>query len=339
MIEALSATWYSRTPLGLALAPLGWLYAGLMRCRALAYRVGLLRSLDVGVPVVVVGNIAVGGTGKTPLVAWIARHLAGEGLRPGIVCRGYAGAADRWPQQVRGDSDPLMVGDEAVLLARRGACPVAAGPDRVAAAQALREHAGCDVIISDDGLQHLRLARAVEVAVVDGERRHGNGRCLPAGPLREPISRLARVDLVVANGAALQGEFAMHLAPSPALAVDGSGRQQGLDAFRGMQVHAVAGIGNPERFFRMLEGHGMRVLRHPFPDHHAYRASDLAGLTAAPVLMTEKDAVKCASLAEEHHWYVPVRAELHPAFASRLMRALRAAGCATPALGEASVNA
>jgi tetraacyldisaccharide 4'-kinase len=319
----LHSLWYGRTLTGAMIAPLGWFFATGVRLRRLLYRVGVLRGQRVGAPVIVVGNIVAGGTGKTPLVTWIARFLAKEGYRPGIVCRGYGGRATRWPQQVRPDADPFMVGDEAVLLARRGGCPVAAGPDRIAASRALVEHAGCDVVVSDDGLQHLRLARDVEIAVVDGERRHGNGRCLPAGPLREPVSRLRSVDLVVSNGAALQGEFAMRLAPWHALAADGSDRKMPLEGFRGRRVHGLAGIGNPERFFRMLEGHGMTVVRHSFPDHHPFASPDLELGDDAPVIMTEKDAVKCARFAGAQVWYVPVRAELHPAFAARLLRLLR----------------
>ena len=199
------AFWYEPHPLGAVLAPLGWLYGLFAVLRRGVYRAGLRRSRRVGCPVVVVGNLCVGGTGKTPLVIAIAKLLARRGLRAGIVCRGYGGRASRWPQYVHSGSDPGLVGDEAVLLARRTGRPVAAGPDRAAAARALYGRAEYDVILSDDGLQHLRLARDVEIAVVDGARRHGNRRCLPAGPLREPPGRLASVDLVAVNGGVPEG--------------------------------------------------------------------------------------------------------------------------------------
>ncbi len=326
--------WYRGHPLGLLLIPLGGLFAAAVRLRQAAYRARLLPSGHAGVPVVVVGNIAVGGTGKTPLVVWLAGFLASLGWRPGIVCRGYGGRGRRWPQQVRADSDAFSVGDEAVLLARRTGCPVvASGRRRLQAARSLVHNGGCDVIISDDGLQHLALARDLEIAVVDGERRHGNGRCLPAGPLREPVSRLASVDLVVANGAAGRGEFQMTLAPGPAVRVSDTGVRRTLASMAGATVHAVCGIGHPARFFRMLAEAGLVVLEHPFPDHHAFVPGDLDFSDGHPVVMTEKDAVKCRAFAGPGHWYVPVTAVLPDAFCARVQRALGPppAGGAAPA--------
>lgn len=319
----LQRVWYARHPLSLLLAPLGWLYGTFMRLRRAAYAAHLLPSTQLDVPVVVVGNVAVGGTGKTPAVVWLAGYLAARGWRPGIVCRGYGGTARNWPQQVRADSDPVAVGDEAVLLARRAACPVVAcGPRRVLAARELVRHGACDLVISDDGLQHLRLAREVEIAVIDGERRHGNGRCLPAGPLREPASRLRSVDLVISNGAAWRGEFAMSLLPGPAIRLDDPQRRVALATFAGSTVHAVCGIGNPRRFFAMLKTHGLVVLEHPLPDHHRFSAGDLSFGDDLDVLMTEKDAVKCRGFATDRHWYVPITAQLPDAFCTRLDRLL-----------------
>lgn len=283
------------------------------------YRTGMLAVKRVSAPVIVVGNIAVGGTGKTPLVAWIARFLAESGYRPGIVCRGHGGRSTASPQQVRPDSDPASVGDEAVVLARRAHCPVAAGRDRYQAAHALVEHGECDVVISDDGLQHLRLGRDIEIAVVDGVRRHGNRRFLPAGPLREPVSRMRSVHLVVANDGAQPGEFEMRLNPWLAIKLTDKGARRRIESFGDEPVHAVCGIGHPNRFFRMLEDRGLRVVPHVFPDHHPFRAKDIEFDDDLPVLMTEKDAVKCQGFATARHWYVPVRAELQPAFASRLL--------------------
>ena len=359
------AFWYEPHPLGVLLAPLGWLYGLFAVLRRGAYRAGLRRSWQVGRPVVVVGNLSVGGTGKTPLVIAIAKLLARRGVRAGIVCRGYGGSASRWPRQVRPDGDPDRVGDEAVLLARRAGVPVAAGPNRIAAARILVRRSKCDVILSDDGLQHLRLARDVEIVVVDGVRRHGNGRCLPAGPLREPLSRLASVDLVVVNGTAPEGEGTsgeegaravlpprpqvpgrggaretedaretregepdMRLAAGDAVSLLDAGATRPLESFRGAPVHALCGIGHAERFFRALESHGITIVRHPFPDHHPFREEEIRFPGDTPVLMTEKDAVKCERFADAQHWYVPVEAVLSSAFETRLTALLRECGVA-----------
>lgn len=329
MGSRIDSIWYGNSPLSLLLAPLGWLYCVAAVVRRGAYRIGLLRTGRVPAPVIVVGNISVGGTGKTPLVIWIARLLSARGLRPGIVSRGYLGRADKWPQQVRPDSDPIMVGDEPVLLAAATDCPVAADPDRLRAAASLLEHFACDVIISDDGLQHLALGRDVEIAVVDGTRRHGNGRCLPAGPLREPVSRLASVDLVVANGGGMAGEFAgeyaMELRTGEAWNLGPEERTRSLADFAPGPVHAVCGIGSPDRFFATLERAGLTLIRHGFPDHHPFAPADIAFDDDYPVLMTEKDAVKCGRFADAGHWCVSVEAVLPEAFASRLMSLLGAA--------------
>lgn len=324
MGSRIDSLWYGTSPLALVLAPLGWLYcAGTLLRRAL-YRFGIVSAGRVGAPVIVVGNISVGGTGKTPLVIWIAQLLKSRGLRPGIVSRGYRGRADKWPQQVRPDSDPITVGDEPVLLAEATRCPVAADPDRLRAATTLLAHAECDVIVSDDGLQHLALGRDVEIAVIDGIRRHGNRRCLPAGPLREPVSRLESVDLVVANGGGIAGEFDMRLRPDDVKnLVDGALRRP-LASFKGERVHAVCGIGFPQRFFETLEGAGLEPVRHAFPDHHDFTAADIEFGDELAVLMTEKDAVKCRRFASARHWCVPVRAELEQAFGERLLSLLGA---------------
>ncbi|RMG28219.1 MAG: tetraacyldisaccharide 4'-kinase [Gammaproteobacteria bacterium] len=320
-MNGLDRLWYGRRPLAvLALLPLTALYCTLVTVRRFLYRRGLLRRHRLPVPVVVVGNLAVGGTGKTPLVAALARQLREAGWQPGLVARGYGGRARQWPQQVRPDSDPAVVGDEAVLLARLTGCPMAVGPDRVAAAQALVEHAGVDLVLSDDGLQHLALARDVEIVVVDGIRRHGNRLCLPAGPLREPLRRLRDVDLVVCNGPPGPGEVPMHTRIREAVPLTG-GPARPLADFRGRRVHAVAGIGHPERFFGLLRRMGIEVLPHPFPDHHPYRPGDLAFEPPdLPVFMTAKDAVKCRRFAEERMWEIPLEVELDP----RILETVRA---------------
>ncbi len=319
--------WYRESALTLALVPVSWLYRLAVAVRRLAYRLRILRVHRLGVPVIVVGNLTVGGTGKTPLTAWLASYLARQGLRPGVVCRGYRGGARNWPQQVRPDSDPTVVGDEAVLLARHCACPLAAGPNRVEAARALVEHAGCDVIVSDDGLQHYALGRDIEICVIDGVRGFGNGHCLPAGPLREPRRRLKRVQITVVNGIGGPKAFSMKLRPGTPVNLVDEHQALSWEELRGRQVHAVAGIGNPARFFEMLRRLGVNPIEHPFPDHHPFSDWELTfepfGL---PVLMTEKDAVKCRRFATSGHWYVPVTVELDSRFAQRLSELLERKG-------------
>lgn len=270
---------------------------------------------------IVIGNITVGGSGKTPLVLWLAQLLRQRGYRPGLISRGYGGAAATWPQSVGTDSDPRMVGDEALMLARCSGCPMVVGPDRVAAARQLLAEHDVNVILSDDGMQHYRLARDIEIAVLDGERRLANGLCLPAGPLREPGTRLKSVDFVVANGHAEQGEWAMQLEAGEAILLT-SGERRPVSAFSAAPVHAVAGIGNPGRFFQMLRTMGLEPIEHAFADHHPYRKGELDFNDAAPVLMTEKDAVKYFSYAGNRHWYLPVTARLSEEFGERLCAAL-----------------
>jgi tetraacyldisaccharide 4'-kinase len=284
------------------------------------YRFGLLEVISLDVPVIIVGNITVGGTGKTPLVIWLAEKLRQIGFKPGIVTRGYAGRGDHWPCEVTPDTPAAEVGDEAVLLRRRTDCPVYAGPDRPATAQRLLSDHQCDMILCDDGLQHYALSRDLEIAVIDGERRFGNGLCLPAGPLRERPKRLTVTDLVIVNGVPKAGEYGMRLRTSKAVALDQRGESKALSDFKGDRVHAIAGIGHPNRFFDMLQAQGLMVEGHPFPDHHAYSADDLAQFSNQTVLMTEKDAVKCELYAQPGHWYVPAMAEVDKGFEEALMQ-------------------
>ncbi len=318
------SVWSSLNPLSLLLLPFTAVFALVSATRRLLYRAGILRTRRFDIPIIVVGNITVGGTGKTPLVIWLAAFLRQKGWRPGIVSRGYGGKARNWPQQVRADSDPAVVGDEAVMLAARTGCPMCVGPDRPAAVEALLQHTEVDIVISDDGLQHYALGRDLEVAVIDGERRLGNGLLLPAGPLREPRSRLDSVDMVVVNGqnGEGEGEYAMTLV-QPTLRGLHDDRPAMLADFGDQEVHAVAGIGNPQRFFDLLQCSGLRIKKHPFPDHHAFRAQDLAFSPDLPVLMTEKDAVKCRRLPCKQCWVVHVDAQPDAGFVHRLNTALK----------------
>jgi tetraacyldisaccharide 4'-kinase len=323
LASRLQHLWYGGSPYAEGLRPLAFLFKSLVKFRRSAYAHGYRKAVRLPVPVIVVGNISVGGTGKTPLVIWLVRFLAKRGYRPGVISRGYGGKAADWPQHVCPDSDPYAVGDEAVLLSRSALCPVCVGPDRVAAGRALLAAADCDLVITDDGLQHYRLARDIEIAVIDGERRFGNALCLPAGPLREPVERLQDIDLVVCHGRAPPGEYEMSLVGGIAVNLEDPGQRRTLAAFAGSKLHALAGIGNPERFFAHLRRYGLAFDTRVFPDHHAYQPSDLTFHGREPVLMTEKDAVKCRPFAKAQHWYVPVQAKLEPAFGERLLTLLR----------------
>ncbi len=320
-MKSLEHYWWRHNALSVVLLPLSWLFRVAVTLRRSAYRAGWFRTHRLAVPVIIVGNITVGGTGKTPLVIWLVEFLRAQGYRPGVVTRGYGGSA-RIPRSVGPESDTRETGDEAVLLARRCACPVMIGKERVAAARALTVQ--CDVIVSDDGLQHYRLGRDIEIAVVDGARRFGNGLCLPAGPLREPIARLKEVDMVVMHGgAAGQGEFSMRLEPLSLRNLRDETSTRALDDFIGHTVHAVAAIGHPQRFFDTLRAQGLSIIEHPFPDHHAFTPPDLDFADDRPLLMTEKDAVKCQGFAKPDYWCLPVQAKLDAAFGARLMQLLK----------------
>lgn len=308
----------------IVLIPLSWLFVFLSCMRRFAYRVGLLKSVRLPVPVIVIGNISIGGTGKTPLVVWLAEQLGTAGYRPAIISRGYGGqAASTTP--VFEDSDPSVVGDEPVLIARRGRWPVWVGRNRVAVAQALLQaHPECNVIISDDGLQHYRLQRDIELAVVDAEYGFGNSLRLPAGPLREGKSRLKTVDAVICNGGNVWPQsFCMQLVGETFRSVPDATTTSTAGDFQGRDIAAIAGIGNPGRFFAQLRKMGLKCKEMAFPDHHAYQAQDLQSIEADVILMTEKDAVKCAAFAQENWWYLPVAPKVDEALASFISNKLR----------------
>lgn len=274
--------------------------------------------------IIVVGNLTVGGNGKTPMTIWLALRLKGEGFRPGIISRGYGRRHAQQSTLVKPGADPDEVGDEPLLLARNTRVPVWVDRDRVRAALALAER-GVDIIIADDGFQHHRLPRDIAIVMVDGQRRFGNELCLPAGPLREPIDALAEADFIVVNeGDTWPGEYAMRLVTADhARNLQDPKKRQRITAWSGSPVHAVAGIANPERFFLALEAIGISVIRHPFPDHYRFRPQDIMFNDPYPVLMTEKDAVKCARFASLQHWYWPVVARPEPQFEQALIRRLQ----------------
>jgi len=318
----LEAHWDRITPVSSLLLPLSLVFRCAAALRRAAYRTGLARAQSLPVPVIVVGNLTAGGTGKTPAVLWLANFLRVRGYVPGIVSRGYGGTR-RGPHRVTPASDPYSCGDEPVLLARRSGCEVWIGLDRAAAARALlAARPECNVLISDDGLQHYPLGRDLELCVVDGARALGNGWMLPAGPLREPPSRLLTVDGILINGSAADTtrrdaalaripagkQFRMALQGREFHNLLNPGNRTGPEHFRGRRLHAIAGIGDPQRFFRHLEGLGLEFVAHPFPDHHPFRPADIAFADADAIVMTEKDAVKCTAFGDETHWVLPVEA-------------------------------
>ena len=313
--------WYRRGAIAWLLWPASLVFFLLVVTRRSLYWLRLRKSAHPGIPVIVVGNITVGGTGKTPLVIWIAEFLKSKGWSPAIISRGY-GAKIAAPRAASVASEAAEVGDEPIVLARRSGCPVWVGPDRVRVAAALRAaQPEVDVLVLDDGLQHYRLRRDIEIAVVDA-RGLGNGFLLPAGPLREPRLRLRTVDAVVAHGTAARKDFSMSLAGDEVHRMTDARERRPLKAFAGQKVHAAAGIGDPNRFFLQLGRAGIKVIPHPFPDHHAFSETDLEFGDALPVILTEKDAVKLRRAARPDWWVLPVSARLDPGFGAWLLRKL-----------------
>jgi tetraacyldisaccharide 4'-kinase len=309
--------WYRRGLLSWLLWPVSIVFRLAVALRRILYFLRVLKSVHPGIPVVVVGNLTVGGSGKTPLVIWIAEFLKSKGWSPGIVSRGY-GARITEPRAATVAAEAAEVGDEPILLSRRSGCPVWVGADRVQVAARLRAaHEDVNVLVLDDGLQHYAMRRDIEIAVVDA-RGLGNGFLLPAGPLREPRSRLRSVDAVVSHASSTKG-YAMRLEGDVLHRMTDARERQPLKAFAGQRVHAVAGIGDPNRFFLHLGKAGLKVVPHPFPDHHPFTPRDLEFGDDAPVLLTEKDAVKLRSVARPGWWVLPVSAQLDPTFGTWLL--------------------
>jgi tetraacyldisaccharide 4'-kinase len=326
--EYVIAVWYAGAPVPWWLRALQPVYRALRTLHVAPYRIGLRRPSRIAAPVIVVGNLTAGGSGKTPLAIALVEALRRRGWRPGVISRGHGGT-ELGPLLLDDLPDPARVGDEPCLIRRRTGTAVAVGRDRARAAALLLER-GVNVVIADDGLQNPSFGRDIEICVIDGQRRFGNGLLLPAGPLREPLERLATIPFRVCNGGVAQaGEMPMRLLGDVAVPVERTAATRPLESFAGQRVHAVAAIGNPERFFLGLRAHGIEVIAHPFPDHHAFVASDLAFADELPVLMTEKDAVKCVAFASARFWCVPVRAELPEHFldalAARLAMATKTA--------------
>ncbi len=322
--DRLVDAWYRGHPALALLRPLEWLYRGVVLRKRRAFVVGEGDIYRAPVPVLVVGNVTVGGTGKTPMILWLIEYCRARGLRVGVVSRGYGATPAQLPWRVHADQAASEAGDEPLLIVQRSGVPLVIDPQRARAVQALLEQEELDLILSDDGLQHYRLARDLELVLIDAARGLGNRRCLPAGPLREPVERLAEVDAVLRNGADSDDEqgFAFQLQPSALINLR-SGERVGLDHFAaGQQLHAVAGIGNPQRFFRTLEALNWRPIAHPFADHASYSPEALQFAPELPLVMTEKDAVKCRAFAADNWWYLAVDAAPSSAFVAWLDREL-----------------
>ncbi len=331
-MTGLEQYWYRTSPAHLILLPASWLFGALSALRRFLYRSHILESFKLPVPIVIIGNITVGGTGKTPLTLAIAEQLAKHGYRPAIISRGYGG--NHIQQAVTENSSAQAVGDEPLLMAKRNICPVWVGKDRVATArQVLIAHPQCDVLLCDDGLQHYRLQRDMEIAVIDGVRRFGNHYLLPAGSLREPVSRLNTVDAVVINGGQnipeLKNQYAMHLSGNIFHNLLHPEKIASAEQFRGLRLHAAAGIGHPQRFFAHLTSLGLSFTPHAFADHHLYKTSDLTFDECDALFLTEKDAVKCMAFADDRFWVLRVDAQIDPALLNHLLRKIAIHGCKT----------
>ena len=318
--------WHSTRLLTLPLWPLSWIMKILVKLRRQRFLKNRATLWHSATPIVVVGNVTVGGTGKTPLLITLTKAFEARGLRVGIISRGYGGKAPFYPFSVTSASDPAQAGDEPVLLARSTGCPVVVDPRRVQAAQALVERQVCDVILSDDGLQHYALERDIEIAVIDAQRGLGNGLCLPAGPMREPPERLNEVDFVVINGAENPIEsfykkrvYPMQILPQSWVNMETLASVEYKPAEK---VHAVAGIGNPQRFYDTLQSLGIEVVEHSFPDHHYFSPKDFIFKEDLPVVMTEKDAVKC-QFEVKNAWYLKVAASIDDDFVDALVDVVR----------------
>jgi len=316
--DRLLAAWYQGHPALILLRPLECLYRRVVNGKRARFVAGEGNIYRAPVPVVVVGNITVGGTGKTPLILWLVEHCRQQGLRVGVVSRGYGAKPPTLPWRVRADQTATIAGDEPLLIVQRCAVPMMIDPDRSRAVKALLAAEPLDLILCDDGLQHYRLARDLELVLIDAARGLGNRRCLPAGPLREPVERLASVDAQLFNGTTDDPAdgFGFTLQPTTLVNV-ATGERRALNLFPpGQALHAVAGIGNPQRFFNTLEALHWRPLLHPFADHAQYDAQALSFSPVLPIVMTEKDAVKCQPFASSDWWYLAVDAVPSPAFVS-----------------------
>jgi tetraacyldisaccharide 4'-kinase len=314
-MNSLDKFWYTKHPISYALLPLSYLYRAAFLVHKYSYKLGLKKKFCSPIPVVVIGNLTVGGTGKTPFTIALAELLLKQGYHPGIISRGYKGTAKVYPQQVMAMSDPHLVGDEPVLLARKTACPVVVGPKRAAAIKLLLEQNHCDLILLDDGLQHHAVKKDIEIVIIHGQRKFGNGFCLPAGPLRESKTKLSKVDFCVYKENAMIEPYSFSTEPGKIYNLLDPVVSVSPDFFRDQKIHAVAGIGHPQQFFTSLQRLGLNIIPHAFPDHHRFRSEDfLFDDQDLPIIMTEKDAVKCQLFSTKNFWILPIQTKLSEAF-------------------------
>lgn len=309
-MKTLDYYWYDKNTVSILLWPISQLFKVLVYIRRFFYSASIFKSVRVAKPVIIIGNITVGGTGKTPLIIALCELLSTYGLKVGVISRGYGGVGP-WPHQLSVESDAATSGDEPVQLYQRTNLPIVVGPDRVKDIELLCQQNEIDIILADDGLQHYKLQRDLELIVVDEQRQFGNGFCLPAGPLREPVSRLKNNSWCVYNGG--QQKYSFSILPSKVCRLN-SKHEQSLKDFAGTTVHAVAGIGNPSRFFHMLRDNDINVIEHSFPDHHQFISSDIEFNDELMVLMTEKDSVKCKTFAHDNSYYVSIDIRLTEQF-------------------------
>lgn len=350
-MKKLSHYWQTINLVSIALSPLSLLFCTMVFLRRFSYRIGLIQSRTSRLPVIVVGNIYIGGNGKTPFVIWLARQLKKAGYKPGVVSRGY-GASDKkddpgWPRQVNPDQDRQLFGDEPMLIYLSTQCPVIIDPVRSRAVKKLEQDTDCNVIISDDGLQHYAMSRTIEINITDARRLYGNGLCLPAGPLREGQSRLKSIDYLIynisqqdlaakntgSNGQYGDHEFTMDYEFDALVPLSGKdfnasseplNQAMTLKDLKGKMVHAVAGIGEPDNFFRLLKKQGLILIEHPFSDHYQYQQKDLMFNESYPIIMTEKDAVKCCSFQLNECWYLPIQAKIDDTLVRFVVKKLEA---------------
>lgn len=347
-MKKLSAYWQTINLVSIALSPLSLLFCTVVFLRRFSYRIGLIPSRTSRLPVIVVGNIYIGGNGKTPFVIWLAGQLKKAGYKPGIVSRGYGASCKKtdpdWPRQVNLQQNRQLFGDEPLLIYQSTQCPVIIDPLRSRAVKKLEQDTDCDVIISDDGLQHYAMSRTIEINITDARRLYGNGLCLPAGPLREGQSRLKSVDYLVYNISQQSlaadrteskrqyndNQFTMDyefntILPLSADDINTSAalnQTMTLSDLKGKIVHAVAGIGEPDNFFRLLEKQGLILIQHPFADHYQYQQEELMFNDSYPIIMTEKDAVKCHSFQLNECWYLPIQAKIDDTLIRSVLRKL-----------------
>lgn len=331
-MKSITHYWHSLNPVSVILIPVSLIFCCLVKLRRFAYQQHWLAINRFSLPVIVVGNIYVGGNGKTPFVIWLAEQLKHQGLKPAIVSRGYGASREggNWPREVILNGDITRYGDEPYLLKQQTGCPVIIDPDRSRAIKKIQQEYEADLIISDDGLQHYAMSRFIEINITDAKRLYGNRLCLPAGPLREACSRLQQVDYIVYNQAAGQfsqeaekdKEYLMSYDFDVLQSLDGK-KSVRLEEFMGQTVHAVAGIGDPSRFFSLLSDRGIELIEHAFADHYFYAKKDLVFSDSYPVIMTEKDAVKCTRLTLDNAWFLPIKARVEGRLSENIMKKLR----------------